>query len=100
MKMATPWVLAAVILVSPVLSAVPGKTEPLWIASRRSAIRRELREGAREIRRERREAFREIMRSDSPRQFRREVREGMREIRRERREMRREVRREMRRLRF
>lgn len=59
-------------------------------------IKREWREGMREIRSERREAAREILNADTPGEFRREIREGIRQVRRERREMRREIRREMR----
>lgn len=79
------------------LGGVPAKAETLLIADRRNSVRREFREGLREIRSERREAFREIMRADSPRELRREIREGIREIGQERREMRREIRRELRR---
>lgn len=81
-------------------SSCPVAASDDWVASRNSRIRREIREGAKEIRKERREAFREVMGADSPREFRREIREGVREVRRERREMRREVRREIRRLRY
>lgn len=86
---------ALVLALGMLLSCVPATAEQMWIADRRYGVRREFREGLREIRRERREAFREIMRADSPRELRREIREGMREIGRERREMRREIRREL-----
>lgn len=61
------------------------------------SIRKEFREGAREIARERREMRRDILNSKSKAEARRAYREGMREIGRERREMRREIRREVRR---
>lgn len=57
------------------------------------SIRKEFREGSREIRRERQEMRRDILNSKSRGEARRAYREGMREIGRERREMRREVRR-------
>jgi hypothetical protein len=59
-------------------------------------VRREIREGMREIERERREMRRDLMRADNPWEARQAIREGVREIQRERREMRREVRREIR----
>ncbi len=61
------------------------------------SIRKEFREGSREIRRERQEMRRDILNSNSRGEARRAYREGMREIGRERREMRREIRREVRR---
>ena len=100
MTMAKACALAGWIALSLTLSVLPGKAHPLWNASRGHAVRRELREGAREIRRERREAFRAIVRADSPKEFGREIFQGLREIGRERRELRREVRREMGRIRF
>lgn len=59
-------------------------------------VRKEAREGAREIQRERREAAREILEADTPWERRHEIREAERQIGRERREARREVRREVR----
>ncbi len=57
-------------------------------------VRREWREGARNVQQERREAAREIRRCASRECVEREVREGRREVGRERREARHEVRRE------
>lgn len=61
------------------------------------SVRKEYREGMREIRRERKEMRRDILNSKSKAEARRAYREGMREIGRERREMRREIKREVRR---
>ncbi len=59
-------------------------------------VRREVREGGREVARERREAIRELRRCTTRECARREVREGRREVVRERIEARREIRREVR----
>jgi hypothetical protein len=59
-------------------------------------VRREVREGGREVYREKREAIRELKRCNTRECARREVREGQREVARERREARREIRREVR----
>lgn len=77
--------LACVVTLAPVISGA----EP-W------EVRREMREGAREIAKERREAEREIRRCDTRRCVVREVREGQREVNHERREARQEVWRERR----
>jgi hypothetical protein len=82
------------------LTPNPASAESNLLAYGGLRVRREIREGVREIQRERREAYREIMRADSPREVRREIREGIREVERERRELRREVRRELRRQAF
>jgi len=65
-------------------------------AARSWEVRREVREGAREVSRERYEAARELRRCTTKECARREVREGYREVNRERREARREVKREVR----
>jgi hypothetical protein len=59
-------------------------------------VRREVREGGREVAREKREAVRELRRCTTRECAQREVREGRREVSRERREARREIRREVR----
>jgi hypothetical protein len=59
-------------------------------------VRREVREGGREVYREKREAVRELKRCNTRECARREVREGQREVARERREARSEIRREVR----
>ena len=57
-------------------------------------VRREIREGARNVAQERREAAREMRRCETRDCVLREMREGQREVNRERRETRREIRRE------
>jgi len=59
-------------------------------------VRREIREGARDVARERREAVRELKRCTTRACAAREIREGRREVAQDRREARREIRREVR----
>lgn len=69
---------------------------PAPAAAQSWEVRREMREGARNVARERREAARELRRCTTRECARREVREGYREVNQERREARREIRAEVR----
>jgi hypothetical protein len=55
-------------------------------------VRREIRQGARDVYRSRRRATRRILNADSPREVRREIRRGIRDVGRARRRARRNVR--------
>ena len=77
---------AALLCLASILPAVAG-AEP-W------EVRREVREGARNMAHERQEAAREVRRCDSRDCVRREIREGHREVHRERLEARHEIRHE------
>jgi hypothetical protein len=59
-------------------------------------VRREIREGVRDVAREKREAVRELKRCNTRACAAREIREGRREVAQDRREARREIRREVR----
>jgi hypothetical protein len=69
---------------------------PAAADAQRWEVRREAREGRREVNREKYEAYRELKRCTTRECAAREVREGRREVSREKREARREVRREVR----
>jgi gas vesicle protein len=69
---------------------------PMEASASRWEVRKEIREGARDIQREKREATRELRKCQTRECARREIREGNREVSRERREARREVRGEIR----
>ena len=69
---------------------------PLAAQADRWEVRRETREGYREVERAKRQAEREIRRCDTRECARREIREGYRDVEREKREARREIRRELR----
>jgi hypothetical protein len=76
--------------------AIVGLGAPLQASASRWEVRKEVREGAKEVHREKREAARELRKCQTRECARREVREGYREVERERREARREIRREVR----
>jgi hypothetical protein len=76
--------------------AIVGLATPMPASASRWEVRKEVREGYREVEREKREAARELRKCHTRECARREVREGYREVERERREARREIRREVR----
>lgn len=78
-----------------ILVLMAALTPPIASADRWE-VRREFREGAREVYEEKREARRELRRCETRHCARREIREGYREVQREKREARREIRRELR----
>jgi hypothetical protein len=83
-------------LIAAVGVAIAGLATPMDAAASRWEVRKEIREGARDVQREKREAARELRKCQTRECARREVREGHREVARERREARREVRGEIR----
>lgn len=76
--------------------AVVATLAPVGAVAAQWEVRREVREGGREVAREKREAIRDLQRCTTRECAQREVREGQREVARERREARREIRREVR----
>jgi len=65
---------------------------PPEVRADRWEVRKEMREGARNVEREKREAYRALRRCETRQCARREMREGYREVEREKREARREIR--------